>query len=171
MYDELTEVDIKKMEEEIAYRTDVLGPQLLKEMSRTREYGDLSENAEYQYAKDEQRVLMQKQAQMQAELESVKAGDFAGATTDEVMPGVTVVCSTPDGEKSWTILGEWDNDFELGIISSKALVAQNLIGKKAGDTFELPNAEGGVNTAKVVEIRPVSDAIRNWMQVPEGLQI
>ena len=55
MYDELTEVDIKKMEEEIAYRTDVLGPQLLKEMSRTREYGDLSENAEYKEAKREKR--------------------------------------------------------------------------------------------------------------------
>ena len=51
MYDELTAVDIKKMEEEIEYRTNVLGPKLLKEMSRTREYGDLSENAEYKKEK------------------------------------------------------------------------------------------------------------------------
>ena len=47
MYDELTEVDIKKMEEEIRYRRVELGPQLLAEMKRTREFGDLSENAEY----------------------------------------------------------------------------------------------------------------------------
>ena len=46
MYDELTEVDIKKMEEEIEYRSSVLGPQLLAEMKRTREFGDLSENAD-----------------------------------------------------------------------------------------------------------------------------
>ena len=52
MYDELTEVDIKKMEEEIRYRFEVLGPQLLKEMARTREFGDLSENAEYKEARD-----------------------------------------------------------------------------------------------------------------------
>ena len=55
MYDELTLVDIKKMEEEIEYRTNVLGPKLLAEMSRTREYGDLSENAEYKEAKREKR--------------------------------------------------------------------------------------------------------------------
>ena len=55
MYDELTEVDIKKMEEEIQYRLNVLGPQLLKEMARTREFGDLSENAEYKEAKREKR--------------------------------------------------------------------------------------------------------------------
>ena len=55
MYDELTEVDIKKMEEEIHYRECVLGPELLAEMKRTREFGDLSENAEYKEAKREKR--------------------------------------------------------------------------------------------------------------------
>ena len=53
MYDELTEVDIKKMEEEIEYRSSVLAPKLRAEMARTREYGDLSENAEYKEAKRE----------------------------------------------------------------------------------------------------------------------
>ena len=55
MYDELTEVDIKKMEEEITYRKVVLAPQLGAELKRTREYGDLSENAEYKEAKREKR--------------------------------------------------------------------------------------------------------------------
>ena len=53
MYDELTEVDIKKMEEEIRYRRVELMPQLMAEMKRTREFGDLSENAEYKEAKRE----------------------------------------------------------------------------------------------------------------------
>ena len=55
MYDELTDVDIKKMEEEIAYRENELAPKLRAEMARTREYGDLSENAEYKEAKREKR--------------------------------------------------------------------------------------------------------------------
>ena len=55
MYDELTEVDIKKMEEEIKYRECVLAPELMAEMKRTREFGDLSENAEYKEAKREKR--------------------------------------------------------------------------------------------------------------------
>ena len=55
MYDELTKVDIQKMEEEIRYRQVVLGPKLGEELKRTREYGDLSENAEYKEAKREKR--------------------------------------------------------------------------------------------------------------------
>ena len=54
MYDELTEVDIQKMEEEIRYRREVLGPKLGEELRRTREFGDLSENAEYKEAKTKQ---------------------------------------------------------------------------------------------------------------------
>ena len=51
MYDELTEIDIKKMEEEIEYRKVKLAPELGAELKRTREFGDLSENAEYKEAK------------------------------------------------------------------------------------------------------------------------
>ena len=146
-------------------------PANVRRIEFAKSYGDLSENAEYQYAKDEQRALMQKQALMQADLDAVKPGDFADATTDEVMPGVTVVALTKDGEKTWTILGEWDNDLEKGVLSSKTRVAQNLLGKKVGDNFELPDAEGGITFATVKEIRALSDEIREWMKLPPGVQI
>ena len=146
-------------------------PANVKRIEFAKSYGDLSENAEYQYAKDEQRALMQKQALMQADLEAVKAGEFNDATTDEVMPGVTVLCRTQSGDKTWTILGEWDNDQEQGILSSKTRVAQNMMGKKVGDAFELPDVDGNLTFATIVEIRELSDAIRKWMKVPEGMQI
>ncbi len=146
-------------------------PANVKRIEFAKGFGDLSENAEYQYAKDEQRALMQKQTLMQADLEAVKPGDFADATTDEVMPGVTVVVIGKNGEKTWTILGEWDNDLEKGILSSKTRVAQNLMGKKVGDDFELPDEEGNLTFATVKEIRPLSDDIRAWMKLPDGLQI
>ncbi len=146
-------------------------PANVKRIEFAKSYGDLSENAEYQYAKDEQRALMQKQTLMQADLEAVKPGDFADAAFDEVMPGVSVVVDTKDGEKTWTILGEWDNDLEKGIISSKTRVALNLMGKKPGDSFELPDAEGGVSFATVKEIKALSADIVEWMKVPEGLAI
>ena len=53
MYDELTEVDIKKMQEEIDHRTLVLRPQILEDVKTAREFGDLSENFEYKAAKRE----------------------------------------------------------------------------------------------------------------------
>jgi transcription elongation GreA/GreB family factor len=140
-------------------------PANVKRIEFAKSYGDLSENAEYQYAKDEQRVLMQKQTVMQAELDAVKAGDFSDATTDEVMPGVEVIVAAKDGDRKYVILGEWDNDLERGIISSQTRVAKNLMGKKVGDKFELPDAEGSVELASVKEILPLSDDVKAWMKI------
>ena len=140
-------------------------PANVKRIEFAKSYGDLSENAEYQYAKDEQRVLMQKQTVMQTELDAVKAGDFADATTDEVMPGVEVIVAAKDGDRKYVILGEWDNDLERGIISSQTRVAKNLMGKKVGDKFELPDAEGSVELASVKEILPLSDDVKAWMKI------
>ena len=140
-------------------------PENVRRIEFAKGFGDLSENAEYQYAKDEQRALRFKQGEMQSELEAVKADEFKDATTEEVMPGVTVVIETPDGEKTYTVLGEWDNDLERGIISSKTRLALNMLGKKAGENFELPGAgRSEVVFAKIREIRPLSDEIREWMK-------
>ena len=146
-------------------------PANIKRIEFAKSYGDLSENAEYQYAKDEQRALMQKQTLMQQDLETVKPDDFADASVEEVMPGVSVLISTPDGERTYHVLGEWDNDTELGVLSSKARLAQNMLGKKTGDQFEMPGAEGAAQFARIVQIKPLPNEIRDWMKLPEGMQI
>ncbi len=146
-------------------------PANVKRIEFAKGFGDLSENAEYQYAKDEQRALMQKQSLMQEELESVKPDDFANVATDEVNPGTTVVVETPAGEKTYHILGEWDNDVEKGVLSSKARLAQNLLGKKAGDSFELPSADGAATLGTIKAIQDLPADIRDWMKLPEGAQI
>lgn len=146
-------------------------PANVKRIEFAKGYGDLSENAEYQYAKDEQRTLMQKQTLMQQDLADVKPGDFEDASVEEVMPGVTVVVAAPDGERTYHVLGEWDNDTERGILSSKARLAQNMLGKKPGDEFELPGAEGAAQFARIVRIEPLPEDVREWMKVPPGLQV
>jgi transcription elongation GreA/GreB family factor len=147
-------------------------PENIKKIEFAKGFGDLSENAEYQYAKDEQRQLMQKQAVMQSELDAVKPSDFADVSVDVVNPGVTVVVEFPNKDvKTFTVLGEWDNDIDLGILSFKTKVAQNMLGKKAGDGFEIPSQNGSSEQCKIIEIKPVSEEIRKWMQIPEGLSI
>ena len=146
-------------------------PENVRKIEFAKGFGDLSENAEYQYAKDEQRQLMQKQSVMQEELEAVKPTDFATATTNEVMPGVSVVIVAAEGEKTYHILGEWDNDVEKGVLSSKARLAQNMLGKKAGDQFELPGVEGPVAFATIKSILELPAEIREWMKLPAGMQI
>ncbi len=138
-------------------------PANVKRIEFAKSYGDLSENAEYQYAKDEQRALMQKQSLMQADLEVVKADSFDVHAAGEVEPGVSVTVSTPSGEKTYHILGEWDNDVDLGILSCKARLAQNLLGKKVGDTFELPGSGEAVVFGRVEAISDLPGHIRDWM--------
>jgi len=146
-------------------------PANVKRIEFAKSYGDLSENAEYQYAKDEQRALMQKQTLMQQDLETVKPDDFADASVEEVMPGVTVVIAAPDGERTYHVLGEWDNDTGLGVLSSKARLAQNMLGKKTGDEFEMPGADGAAQFGRIVQIKPLPAEIRDWMKLPDGMQI
>ena len=143
-------------------------PENVRKIKYAKGFGDLSENAEYQYAKDEQRALLQRQSTMLAELEQVRTSTFSDATTDEVMPGVTVVVATKDGEKTYTVLGEWDNDLELGIISQRTRVAKNMLGKKVGETFDLPDGDGSLTTAEIREIRLPGAEILDWMKLPEG---
>ncbi len=146
-------------------------PANVKRIEFAKGFGDLSENAEYQYAKDEQRALMQKQALMQEELEAVKPDEFANVPTDEVNPGTMVVVGTPAGEKTYYVLGEWDNDVEKGVLSSKTRLARNMLGKKEGDQFELPGADGAVAFGSIKEIRELPAEIREWMKLPVGAQI
>ena len=139
-------------------------PENVRKIEFAKSFGDLSENAEYQYAKDEQRALMQKQALMQADLEVVKASKFEDATTDEVMPGVMVKVEINGAIKDYAILGEWDNDVEMGILSQKAQLAVNMLGKKLGDKFEVPGSEDGVKFGMVMGISPLTAEIKQWME-------
>lgn len=141
-------------------------PENTRRIEFARGYGDLSENAEYQYAKDEQRALLKKQTDMQDELNVVKAVDFSDVVNPtEVCSGSTVTVITAAGDvRTFTVLGEWDNALELGIISSKTRLAQNMLGKKVGDVFDLPDAEGKVSTATVQSVAALSDALRAWVK-------
>ena len=142
-------------------------PNNTKRIEFAKSYGDLSENAEYQYAKDEQRALLQKQTLMQEDLNNVKAVDFTAVESDAVCAGTMVTIVTASGdEKVFTILGEWDNDLEKGIISNKAKLSENMIGKTVGDTFEMPDADGNVTQATIKVVTGLSPEILSWIKTP-----
>ncbi len=141
-------------------------PENTRRIEFAKSYGDLSENAEYQYAKDEQRALMQKESILQKDLNEVKAVDFADVVEPtDVCPGsmVTIVTATGE-ERVYAVLGEWDNDLDRNVISNKTKLAQNLLGKKAGDTFDLSDAEGNVSTATIKAVSALTDELRAWLK-------
>ena len=140
-------------------------PANTKRIEFAKSYGDLSENAEYQYAKDEQRTLMQKESLLQKDLNEVKAVDFSDVTEPTtVVPGSCVTIVTAAGEeKVFTVLGEWDNDLDRGIIANKTKLAENMLGKTAGETFELPDTEGNVSIATIKAVSGLTDELRAWV--------
>ena len=139
-------------------------PANTKRIEFARSYGDLSENAEYQYAKDEQRALLQKQSLMQKDLDEVKPTLFENVAADEVRAGTVAVVSVDGAERTYVVLGEWDNDPELNVISSKTKIAMNLLGRKAGDAVELADADGNAIAAMVVRVEPLTEKLMAWIK-------
>lgn len=158
MYDELTEVDIEKMEEEIAYRTNVLGPQLLKEMSRTREYGDLSENAEYKEAKREKRKNEGRIRYLNAMIRTAKVievGDKAGVVN--LFDRVRIYNEKAGAEKEIQIVTTLRQNALLGFVSKESPLGSAIMGKREGDRVLVKVNENMSYYVKILSIEKGED--------------
>lgn len=134
MYDELTEVDIKKMREEIDYRTRVLRPQLIEEVQTARAFGDLSENFEYKCAKqaknrNDSRIRYLERMIRTAKVIQVRdQGDRVG-----LFDKVTVFNEMTGQEMVLQIVTTLRQDALKGLISKESPVGRALLGRRVGD--------------------------------------
>ncbi len=137
MYDELTKVDIEKMEEEIRYRRSVLAPQLGAELRRTREFGDLSENAEYKEAKRDKRKNESRIRYLEAMIRTAKVIETepAAAKSDTVclFDYVTVFNERMNAEKRIQIVTTLRQNALQGFVSKESPLGSALMGKRVGD--------------------------------------
>ena len=115
-----------------------------------REHGDLRENAEYHMAKDEQKVLLARQSELQTDLMRAKPTDFMDAPADAVGIGSIVNLSNTDSgdAQKYTILGAWDSDPDQNVLSYLTPLGQKLLGKKVDDLVET-EIEGTVTNWKI----------------------
>ena len=139
MYDELTEVDIKKMQEEIDHRVRVLRPQLIEEVQVTRAFGDLSENYEYKCAKqaknrNESRIRYLERMIRTAKVIEVKEGreDTVG-----LFDRVTVFNEMVKKEMVLQIVTTLRQDVLKGLISKESPVGKALVGQRVGDRVQV----------------------------------
>ena len=134
MYDELTRVDIEKMEEEIRYRRCVLGPKLGEELKRTREFGDLSENAEYKEAKRDKRKNDGRIRYLEAMIRTAKVIDVkVDADSVSLFDRVTILNETLGKEKTIQIVTTLRQNALLGFVSKESPLGSALLGKRVGD--------------------------------------
>ena len=134
MYDELTEVDIKKMEEEITYRKTILAPELGAELKRTREYGDLSENAEYKEAKylkrkNESRIRYLEAMVRTAKVIEIKEIPDGVSLFDKVL----IYNEKMQAEKEIEIVTTLRQNALLGFVRKESPLGSALMGHKVGD--------------------------------------
>src|SRR3989441_3049861 len=109
-----------------------------KEIAVARSYGDLRENHEYKAAKEMQKLLMRRKAELESQLVRARGTDFATARTDVASIGSVVRATDLEANQAeqFTILGAWDSDPEKGVVSYMSPVAQALLNRKVGDEVE-----------------------------------
>ena len=133
MYDELTKVDIKKMEEEITYRRVELGPKLLAEMKRTREFGDLSENAEYKEAKREKRRNEGRIRYLENMIRTAKVIDIEEGDGVCLFDHVLIYNERAGKEREIQIVTTLRQNALLDYISKESPLGSAILGKKVGE--------------------------------------
>ena len=134
MYNELTEIDIKKMNEEINYRANELRPQLADDVKEARSLGDLSENAEYRSAR---RAFFRNESRLRYLKKMVKTAKVIDVVSapDEVGLFDRIEVEYEDtGDRETLMLSTTTRlDLENGIISKESPFGKAILGHKVGD--------------------------------------
>ena len=134
----------KKLEDELEEYRLKRRPEVIKRIKIARSYGDLSENSEYESAKDEQAMVESRIAQIENMLQYAEIIDNEDVDKDEVSMGRTItIQELPDEEpEEYQIVGESESDPFNGKISNESPVGQALIGKKMGDLVDVELING-----------------------------
>ena len=137
-------------------------PENSKEIGVARSYGDLRENAEYEMARHQQGLLMQRKSELERDLAEIQETDFSEFPTEKVGVGTHIEVTMPDGTvQEFNILGEWDRDEALHIVSSSSKISSTLQGHIAGDEIGLPGMEAGT-VAKILLVGPLPSDVQQW---------
>lgn len=135
---------IEKIEDEIRTIEAELLDKLPKEIQKARELGDLSENAEYASAKERQRLLNARLAQLVQRLAKLRMIDLSKIPKDAVGLGSTVVLYDVDEDREITyeLVTSEESDVAAGKISTSSPIGRSLIGKREGDSATAQTPRG-----------------------------
>mgnify|MGYP003433530309 FL=1 len=149
----MTAEGLQKLKEELQYLESVERPRVIAAIAEAREKGDLSENAEYDAAKEEQGILESKIAMIKGKIVDARIIDETDINTDEVqiLTKVRVLNLKTNQEKVYQLVTEGEANILEGKIATTTPIAKGLMGKKVGDTAEVVVPAGKLQF-KVLEI-------------------
>lgn len=158
MYDELTKVDIQKIEEEIRYRRCELAPKLGAELQRAREFGDLSENAEYKEAKRDKRKNDGRIRYLENLIRTAKVIEIEeDSDSVTLFDKVTVFNEKMNQEKTIQIVTTLRQNALLGFVSKESPLGSALLGKRVGDRVQVKVSDSMSYYVKVLSIEKGED--------------
>lgn len=142
----LTREGLEKIKEEYDIAVSVTRAQVAERLKEARSFGDLSENAEYDAAKEEQAELEERINKLEAMMRNAKIIDEDEALTDRVNVGNTVVLKEQgqDNEVTYQIVGSTETDPFQGRISNESAVGKALIGAAIGEVVEVEVPDGKI---------------------------
>jgi transcription elongation factor GreA len=149
----MTYAGYSALENELKHRQQVQRPRIIQQITDARTHGDLSENAEYHAAKEQQSHNEGRIAELEDKLARAEVIDVSKLSGDTIKFGATVTLVDEDTEEErvWQIVGEPEADAKNGKISIASPLARALVGKKEGASVEVV-APGGARAYEVVKI-------------------
>ena len=144
-----------KLKAEVDHLESVEMPKIAEKIAAARKEGDLSENAEYHGARENQGMLQAKINMLRDKLARSRIIDVSTLPKDEVVFGSTVVVKDLDfgDTEEFTLVGAGDENYDEGKIQVTSPLAQGLIGHKVGDKVEIEVPKGSMKF-EILEIRP-----------------
>lgn len=143
-----------RMEEEFKRLKTVERPAVIQAIAEAREHGDLSENAEYHAAKEQQGHIEARIQELESKLSRAQVIDISELSGDTVKFGATVeiVDEDTDEERKFQIVGEDESDPKNGRLSLTSPIARALINKSVGDSVEV-NTPGGAKSYEILTVK------------------
>ena len=143
----LTPEGLKQLQDEIAELSTVKRDEVAERIRQAREFGDISENSEYDDAKNEQAMLEHRISVLQEKLRRARVIKESEIDTDQVSVGSTVTLRDRDeGEiRIYTLVGSAEADPVKAKLSNESPVGQAILGKKVGDVVTVPVPVGSLN--------------------------
>ncbi len=149
-----TEEGLKKLRDEIEYLSTIERPKISQQISEARDKGDLSENAEYDAAKEAQGLLELKISKLQQSIRNGRIIDESKMDSSKVylLSTVTIKNTKNNSTMKYTLVPEEEADFKQGKISVESPISKGLLGKEVGETAEI-TVPAGTLKFEIIDIK------------------
>ena len=150
----MTATGYQKLQNELKQLVNKERPNIIAAIAEARTHGDLSENAEYQYAKEQQSLIEGKISELEDSIAKAEIIDVSNLKGKEIMFGATVKIEDDETseQSTYQIVGEYESDIENKKLSINSPLARGLIGKTKNDVVEI-NSPKGIKIYTVISVK------------------